>query len=336
VIELIVASQTVENKEAIKERLKNIRARNSTALHQAWVTGGMEVSKYLADGAINRALLITDGLANVGETNTDRIVTQAAELAARGVTTSTIGIGRDFNEDLLIPMAEAGRGNAWHVEKPADMERIFATEMEGLLAQLGDTVSLGLTPADGVKVQDVLNDFEVTHTGRYKLPNLRAASVIDVVVRLKTPAKSAGQRDKLFDVRLAWNPQGASSKEREVLVESLTAEYAEASTVENLAIDERVVKAVQILMTARARREAIEHLDRGDAVGAAAVVRGSMQQMAVACAPMMQDEEVQEQMQVFEDLAFELENRQDPSLTRKKMSYQSHNLQRQSKSLKKS
>src|SRR5687767_9349236 len=62
VIELIVASQTVENKEAIKERLKNIRARNSTALHQAWVTGGMEVSKYLTDGAINRALLITDGL----------------------------------------------------------------------------------------------------------------------------------------------------------------------------------------------------------------------------------------------------------------------------------
>ena len=46
-------------------------------------------------------------------------------------------------------MAEAGRGNAWHVEKPSDMERIFATELEGLIAQIAHTVSL-LTPADGV------------------------------------------------------------------------------------------------------------------------------------------------------------------------------------------
>jgi Ca-activated chloride channel family protein len=336
VIELIVPSQTAENREAIKERLQNIRARNSTALHEAWVRGGLEVSKYLADEAINRALLITDGLANVGETNTDRIVSQAAELAARGVTTSTIGIGRDFNEDLLIPMAEAGRGNAWHVEKPADMERIFATEMEGLIAQLGDTVSLGLTPADGVKVQDVMNDFEVTHTGRYKLPNLRAGSVMDVVVRLKTPARSAGRRDKLFDVRLAWNPQDGSGQEREVLTESLTVEYAEARAVEQLAIDERVIKAVQILMTARARREAMAYLDRGDVAGATAVVTGSLQQMAMACAPMMADQEVQEQMHIFEDLAFDLENRQDLGMTRKKMSYQSYQLGRQSKSLKKS
>ena len=295
----------------------------------------MEVSQFLSDGAINRALLITDGLANVGETNTDRIVSQAAELAARGVTTSTIGIGKDFNEDLLIPMAEAGRGNAWHVEKPADMERIFATEMEGLLAQLGDTVSLGLTPADGVKVQDVMNDFEVTHTGRYKLPNLRAGSPIEVVVRLKTPAKSAGQRDKLFDIRLAWNPQEGSSKEREVLTESLTVEYAEASAVEQLAVDDRVTKAVQILMTARARQEAMEYLDRGDVIGATAAVRGSMQHLAMACAPMMQDQEVQEQMQGLADLAFDLENSQDAGLTRKKMSYQSYSL-RQSKPLKQS
>jgi Ca-activated chloride channel family protein len=336
VIELITPSQTAEHKEAIKEGLKHIQARNSTALHQAWVTGGMEVSKYLADGAINRVLLITDGLANVGETNTDRIVTQSAELATRGVTTSTIGIGGDFNEDLLIPMAEAGRGNAWHVEKPADMERIFATEMDGLIAQLADTVSLGITPADGVKVQDVLNDFEVTHTGRYKLPNLRAASTIDVVLRLKTPAKSAGQQYKLFDLRLAWNPQGAPKDDREVLTESLTVPFAESRAVERLAIDERVAKAVQILMTARARREAMNHLDKGDLVAATAVVTGTLQNMAMACAPMMQDEEVQEQMRLLAELEADLQDSRAPGMTRKKMSYQSYSLQRLSKFLKRS
>lgn len=333
VIETLVGNQPAENKEAIKERIAHIRARNSTALHEAWVKGGLEVSNNLIDGAINRVLLITDGLANVGETNTDRIVSQAAELSNRGVSTSTIGIGRDFNEDLLIPMAEAGRGNAWHVESPADMEKIFATEMQGLIAQVGHTVSLGLTPADGVQVQDVLNDFEVTHTGRYKLPNLLAGSAIDVVVRLKIPAKSAGQQYKILDLRLAWTPQGADSSEREVLNQSVTVEYAYKEEAERGGSDPRVVTAVQTLMAARARREAMNHVDRGDFAAARAVVAGTAKLMEAA-APYMLAEDAREEMAMLHDLSEELDSRRDIGMTRKKMSYQSYQRSRQSKPLK--
>lgn len=331
VIDVLVASQPVENKEAIKERIARIRARNSTALHEAWVRGGIEVGNHLIGDAINRVLLITDGLANVGETNVDRIVTQAGELAARGVTTSTIGIGSDFNEDLLIPMAEAGRGNAWHVEQAEDMARIFATELQGLVAQVGHTVSLGFTPADGVKVLDVLNDFEITHTGRYKLPNLLAGSPLDVVVRLKLPARRAGDRFKALDLRLAWNPQGAPSSDREILGHSIVIEFADASAVEATPGDERVIKAVQLLMAARARREAINDLDRGDVTAARARLAGTSRSLAMACAPMMDDAEVQEQMQMLDDLQDELLSQDDVSMTRKKMSYQSYSLSRQKK-----
>jgi Ca-activated chloride channel family protein len=331
VIEVLVASQTAENKEAIKERISNIRARNSTALHEAWVRGGMEVSNHLTPGAINRVLLITDGLANVGETNVDRIVTQAGQLAERGVTTSTIGIGSDFNEDLLIPMAEAGRGNAWHVERADDMARIFATEMEGLIAQTGHTVSLGLTPSNDVRVQEVLNDFDVTHTGRYKLPNLLAGSPIDVVVRLKLPAQSAGARLKALDLRLAWNPQGVPSSDREIVGQSVFVEFAEPGAAENAPGDERVIKAVQFLMAARARREAIKHLDRGDITAARASVVGATQVLAQACAPYMGDSEVREQAEMLNDLVADLSSPADIKMSRKKMSYQSYSLSRQSK-----
>lgn len=333
VIETLVSNQAAENKEAIKERIARIRARNSTALHEAWVRGGLEVSKNLVEGAVNRVLLITDGLANVGETNTDRIVSQAAELANRGVSTTTIGIGSDFNEDLLIPMAEAGRGNAWHVERPTDMEKIFATEMQGLIAQVGHTVSLGLTPADGVKVVDVLNDFEVTHTGRYKLPNLLAGSTIDAVVRLQVPAKAAGQRYKILDLRLAWTPQGADSSEREVLHHSVSIEYAYREEVERAEVDPRVVTAVQSLMAARARREAVKHLDSGDIVAARAVVAGTRNLMEAA-APYMLAEEAQEEIALLSNLEAELRSPQAIPMSRKKLSYQSYQRTRQSKTLK--
>lgn len=331
VVEVIVPSQMVENREQIKSAISRVAARNSTALHEAWVRGGIEVSEHLTEGAINRVLLITDGLANVGETNTDRIVTQSGELASRNVFTSTIGIGSDFNENLLIPMAEAGRGNAWHVKEAAELERIFATELEGLIAQVGHTVSLGLTPNEGVKVEDVLNDFEMTHTGRYKLPNLRAGSEIDIVVRLKVPAKAAGQQFKALDLRLAWTPQDAPSSEREIMGQSVIFDFASEEEAEKNPIDERVIKAVQNLMAARARLEAIGHLDSGDVVACLAKVRETRNLYAAACAGMMDDSDVQQQMAELHDLEASLDAGDDVKMTRKKMSYQSYQLSRQSK-----
>ena len=172
----MIPSQLAENKAALKERLLNIFPRSSTALHEAWVRGGIQVSEHLTDAAINRVLLITDGLANVGLTSTDEIVTQALNLHQRGVSTSTIGIGGDFNEDLLMPMAQAGGGNAWHVEQACDMGRIFSVELEGLIAQVGHTVTLALVPADGVRVV-TCSTISFERDGRYKLPICRRVAL---------------------------------------------------------------------------------------------------------------------------------------------------------------
>jgi Ca-activated chloride channel family protein len=192
IIEVLIPSQLAENKAQLKGRLSEVFARNSTALHEAWVRGGIQVSEHLTESAINRVVLITDGLANEGLTNTDYIVSQSKGLMERGVSTTTIGIGDDFNEDLLIPMAQAGGGNSWHVKTADDMQRIFAVELEGLIAQIAHTITLGLVPADGVRVSDVLNDFEMNETGRYRLPNLQAGAPVEVVVQLRVPAQSAG------------------------------------------------------------------------------------------------------------------------------------------------
>src|ERR1700741_2051178 len=143
-IEVLFPSELVTNKESMKDLISRITARGSTALHEAWVRGGLTVSERMLDQGINRVVLITDGLANVGITNTDEIVSQTLGLFQRGVSKSTIGLGADFNKDLLRPMAHAGGGNAWHVAEPEDMQRIFQIELEGLVAQFAHTVSLSL------------------------------------------------------------------------------------------------------------------------------------------------------------------------------------------------
>jgi hypothetical protein len=84
---------------------------------------------------LNRVLLITDGLANVCVTDPEVIVSQAKGLYERGIATGTIGVGNKFNEDLLVAMAKGAGGNGWFVEGPEDFQRIFETEMEGLLRE---------------------------------------------------------------------------------------------------------------------------------------------------------------------------------------------------------
>jgi hypothetical protein len=115
----------------------------------------------------------------------------------------------------------------------------------------------------------------------------------------------------------------------------VTIEYAGAEEVERAAPDERVTKAVQLLMAARARREAIRQLDSGDIVAARATLGGTAQLVAQACAGYMSDDRVKEEMRMLGELQAELSGLAAPKMTRKKMAYQSYDLSRQSKPLKK-
>jgi Ca-activated chloride channel homolog len=318
-IDLLFPSEPVTNKQSMKDLIARVTARGSTALHEAWVRGGLTVSERMLDQGINRVVLITDGLANVGITNTDEIVTQAMGLYKRGVSTSTIGIGADFNEDLLMPMAQSGGGNAWHVVEPNDMQQIFQVELEGLIAQFAHTVSLSLIPADGVRIVDVLNEFDLTETGRYRLPNLQAGSPLDIVVQLKVGAEEIGTQMRLLDLRLGFTPQDA--KNAEVLKQAHTVEFAPGSQVDGSPANHEVIKAVQFLMNARARNEAMKRMDRGDFVGAQVVLEDAVSATRVACASFAAMPAVMEELAALQETTGSLTDRLKDKLSRKRLAY---------------
>jgi Ca-activated chloride channel family protein len=318
-IDVLFPSQPVTNKQFMKELISRVEARGSTALHEAWVRGGLTISEQLLERGINRVLLITDGQANVGITNADEIVSQAVQLFKRGVSTSTIGIGADFNEDLLMPMAQAGGGNAWHVVEPDDMQTIFRVELEGLVAQFAHRVSLSLIPADGVRIVDALNDFELTETGRYQLPNLQAGSPLDIVVQLRVGPQVAGSVLRLLDLRLGFTPQGETSAE--VFKAAHTIEFVDSQAMSGLPENHEVAKAVQFLMNARARREAMQRIDVGDYAGARNVIFGSLNQTRSTCAPLGDTQSVMAECASLEEVAMSLTDRVKDTLNRKKLAY---------------
>ena len=317
-VDTLIPSQPVENKELLKRSINSIVTAGSTALHEAWVRGGLQVSDHLNGASINRVLLITDGQANVGETRVDSIVTQAGELAAKGVTTSTIGIGEDFNEDLLMPMAEAGLGNAWHVQEPQDMVRIFETELQGLVSQIGHSVRLVIKPAPGVTVADVLNDFEVDAARRYKLPNLRAGSPLEIVVRMSVPSHNVGDVSHLGDFELSYVDQ--ESNALTTTAASLIATFDTAEVTASLASNPDVINAVRLLMNARARLEAIALMDLGDfgAMQNALISACEETEVAFCMAP---SEELERERDELAKLGETLKSRTNDVFARKHMAY---------------
>jgi len=217
----------------------------------------------------------------------------------------------------LMPMAQSGGGNAWHVVEPDDMQQIFQIELEGLIAQFAHTVSLSLIPADGVRVVDVLNDFEYTETGRYRLPNLQAGSPLNIVVQLRTGAQEVGTQMRLLDLRLGFTPQDA--KNAEVLKQAHTVEFTTESEVERSSVNDDVMKTVQFLMNARARNEAMKRMDLGDYAGAQVVLSsalGQTQALPCAAAP-----EVMEETAALSELRSSLTDRLKDKMSRKKLAY---------------
>ncbi|MBD2259414.1 VWA domain-containing protein [Pseudanabaena sp. FACHB-2040] len=293
-VKTLIPSTLATDKAKILEALRSVTAGSSTALHAGWVEGGTQVGQYLHAEHLNRVILLSDGLANVGETQPDAISSDVSGLAKRGVSTSALGVGNDYDEDLLEAMARSGDGNFYHIESPDRLPAIFENELMGLSATLGRQVNLGLTPQNGVVIKDMLNDLDTTEAGAYKLPNLVVGVPINLVVRLQIPAMS--QISELCQICLSWDDPNQS--ERQSLQVILQMPVVKAEQMSDFPAHPEVQEQVALLMAARARKEAIDRADAGDLVGASRSLRHAQSMIAA----MPQSLEMCSEMDALKDL----------------------------------
>ncbi|EAZ90987.1 vWA domain-containing protein [Crocosphaera chwakensis] len=162
VAEVIVPHQAVTNKQEIKAKIKKIRARGCTNLSGGWLLGCSQVKSHLSTDKLNRVLLLTDGLANIGERKPEILLKTAAEKAQQGIVTTTLGFGSNFNEDLLIGMADAAGGNFYFIQSPDDSADVFHIEMESLLSLVTQNLIVTLHPQKNVTIKEVLNNYSTT------------------------------------------------------------------------------------------------------------------------------------------------------------------------------
>src|SRR3954451_6676858 len=292
--------------------LARVQAGGSTNLSGRWLKGRKLVEKGLVEGT-NRVVLLTDGRANAGVIDTGKLVGLAKAGAGRRVSTTAIGFGAHFNEELLEPMAAAGSGNYWYVESPEQMAAIFQGEVEGLVSIAAQNVELEVRLTHpNVSGVSFLQSYTIEATAegawRVALNDLYA-----------TAPRALGIVFHVEDVReLGKVSLGEIRVEADVLSEAgIEHRTMTMPVIANLDGEDRIEPVVEQTFlqfhSPRAREAAIRQADRGDFDGAAASLREAVSNLSVcAGVPMIAEE--------MEDLAAEadrLDSRQYEAADRK-------------------
>jgi Ca-activated chloride channel family protein len=156
-----------------------------------------EVRRHARSDAINRVLLLSDGLANRGITDPREIARFVREARRSGLTVSTLGLGLDYNENLMQAVAEVGGGNYYYVESPAQMAGIFEQELSTLFTTVAQDVHFRITIKGPVRSLDALG-YEVIRDGAdavIDLENLYGGEQRTVLLRLRVKADEPGPVD---------------------------------------------------------------------------------------------------------------------------------------------
>lgn len=182
--------------KALRRQILRIDDGGGTALGPALRSGLDELTgAQRGDDVLAHLMLLSDGQANEGEARPHVLAAWAAEAAGRGVATSTLGVGLDYNEDLMTKIADAGGGRYHFIEDGSKVPEILGDEFAGLTATVARNVTVGVEGAAGIEVGEI--------------PGYPNAIDGDAVVA-KVGSLSAGRKRELL-VRMDYAPpQGQS------------------------------------------------------------------------------------------------------------------------------
>jgi Ca-activated chloride channel family protein len=301
-VEVLAPSQKMNpaSRERMIQTIKGVRTGGMTNLSGGWFTGCDQVADHQNTEAINRALLLTDGLANQGITDQEELASHAKALHQRGIATTTFGVGNDFNEFLLQAIADAGGGHFYFIDSPDQIPNYFEGELGEMLDTVARETTFNLKTPAGTTAQ-LINDIrhETTEEGvRVFLGDVYAGQVHELVLRLDLPAKPMGKTLTLVSILSYYDVDSQST--REVESEPLVYTVASSTEVADQVVDEEVLALAARLEAEAAKLQAMKLEREGQRDQAKQVLRQVSHSLA-AFAPAPAARAVQAELQELED-----------------------------------
>jgi Ca-activated chloride channel family protein len=261
-VEVLIPPQVLSNKDIAKQAINRIQARGSTNLSGGLIKGSKLVNKHIDKGRVNRIITLTDGQANEGIEDPQGLIELAGSFAQKGMALSCIGVGDDFNEDLLTAMAEAGKGNFYYIENSDQIPAIFQEELQGLLQVIGQDVELFIDiPNCSVQTVYGYQPNSRPEGLGFSLPDLFSGEEKVLMLGLKVPAMANGVY-RVADIKLRYMDVG--ELQEQCLDLQVDVAVGDINDINKEQENPTVQTHMRRFKISEAQKQAIELADAGD------------------------------------------------------------------------
>ena len=185
---------TADHAKQIQVLVSGINAGGGTNLGAGLQTGINVMLTAPEKGNARKVILISDGLANKGITDPTRLGRMAGVAVEKEFAVSTVGVGNDFNEQLMTTIADRGAGNYYYLENPMAFAEVFQKELFYSKATVATNVSIffplndeiALVDASGYAIE-IQNGHAVFYPG-----DLRSGQIRKLFLTLQVPTGTTG------------------------------------------------------------------------------------------------------------------------------------------------
>jgi Ca-activated chloride channel family protein len=272
-VSVLVPATTLHNKGQVRRAIQSIEPRGRTALFAGVSKGAAELRKYVEENRVNRVILLSDGLANVGPSTPSELGRLGRRLGGQGISVTTIGLGLGYNEDLMVRLAGASDGNHVFAETPSELAQVFRNEFGDLASIIAQDVIIIINCGDGVRPLRMLGrDAEIRgNRVEARLNQLYAEQEKYLLLEIETPAGRSGEALDLASVEVSYNDLIA--KQRDKLSGQAQARYSASAAETERSMNKKVLVSASEQIGAEMDDEALELKAKGDVQGASAVFR---------------------------------------------------------------
>ncbi len=141
--EIRLQPTSLRNKHRIINAINSLRVNSSTNAEAGIMLGYKMAQQQFDSNKINRIILCSDGVANVGQTNAERILKQIKKYCDLGITLSSIGFGMgNYNDVLMEKLGNKGNGSYAYVSDINEAHRVFVKNLTGNLQVIARDVKI--------------------------------------------------------------------------------------------------------------------------------------------------------------------------------------------------
>jgi len=205
-VEVLVPATKITDKQALRAAIERLTAGGSTALFAGVSKGAAEVRKFVDRQRVNRIILLSDGQANVGPSSPAELGNLGSSLIKEGISVTTLGLGLDYNEDLMTQLARKSDGNHYFIENSEDLARRFGYEFDDVLSVVAQEVTVSVSCAPDVRPIRVLGrEADITgQTVTTYLNQVYGNQEKYILLEVEVPAQRAGTERNIADVNVSY------------------------------------------------------------------------------------------------------------------------------------